>query len=389
MSKVFIEESTLTAIGDSIRAKTGGTELIAPLDMPSEIDGIETGGGNDPTNEELTFTGDVSNLFQNNKWNWFIEKYGNRISVKDITTGSYAFQNSSNIEDLSMIHFSLSNTGAGGVLGSTFMSCNKLKKLPAATGVVRRYMNNLFNSCYNLTGEEISKFLCGLTPYNDSQYNYYNMFYNCYSVRDLTDVCDWFHNKLLNFPDKSFSTYYSSQFYNCRALDEITNLYVPRTTQATTTNRFSQTFSGCYRVKNIMFQTQEDGSPYKVSWKSQTIDLSGTIGYCPSDYFNDNPYNSGITYDKKVSNDDQYIALKDDPDWYTTYVNYSRYNHDSAVNTINSLPDASAYLATAGGTNTIKFKGATGSSTDGGAINTLTEEEIAVAAAKGWTVTLS
>ena len=64
---------------------------------------------------------------------------------------------------------------------------------------------------------------------------------------------------------------------------------------------------------------------------------------------------------------------------------YSRYNHDSAVATINSLPDTSAYLAANGGTNTIKFKGAAGSATDGGAINTLTEEEIAVATAKGWT----
>jgi hypothetical protein len=68
---------------------------------------------------------------------------------------------------------------------------------------------------------------------------------------------------------------------------------------------------------------------------------------------------------------------------------YSRYNHDSAVNTINSLPDTSAYLATAGGTNTIKFKGNAGSKTDGGAINTLTAEEIAVATAKGWTVSFS
>ena len=37
---------------------------------------------------------------------------------------------------------------------------------------------------------------------------------------------------------------------------------------------------------------------------------------------------------------------------------------------------------------TIKFRGEAGSATDGGAINTLTEEEIAVATAKGWTVTL-
>ena len=99
-------------------------------------------------------------------------------------------------------------------------------------------------------------------------------------------------------------------------------------------------------------------------------------------------YNSGITADQRVTDATSYEALKNDPDWFTADVNYSRYNHDSAVATINSLPDTSAYLATAGGTNTIKFKGAAGASTDGGAINTLTEEEIAVAAAKGWTVTL-
>ena len=67
----------------------------------------------------------------------------------------------------------------------------------------------------------------------------------------------------------------------------------------------------------------------------------------------------------------------------TYYSDYSRYNHDSAVETLASLPDTHAY-----GTNTIRFRGASGSATDGGAINTLTEAEIAVAASKGWTVTL-
>ena len=41
MSKVFIEESTLTAIGDAIRAKTGKTGMIPPLSMPSEIENIQ------------------------------------------------------------------------------------------------------------------------------------------------------------------------------------------------------------------------------------------------------------------------------------------------------------------------------------------------------------
>ena len=44
MSKVFIEESTLTAIGDSIRDKTGKQDLVSPLNMPTEIESIK--GGN-------------------------------------------------------------------------------------------------------------------------------------------------------------------------------------------------------------------------------------------------------------------------------------------------------------------------------------------------------
>ena len=88
----------------------------------------------------------------------------------------------------------------------------------------------------------------------------------------------------------------------------------------------------------------------------------------------------------KLKDDASYQALKDDPVSWTSDINYSRYNRISAIETINSLPDTSAYLATAGGTNTIKFEGAQGAKTDGGAINTMTEEEIAVATAKGWTV---
>ena len=130
-----------------------------------------------------------------------------------------------------------------------------------------------------------------------------------------------------------------------------------------------------------------DGQPYVVKWKSQVIDLSPRIGYS-DDIASILNYNSGITADKEVKDDATYQALKNDADWFTTNIAYSRYNHDSAVATINTLPDTSAYLATAGGTNTIKFKGESGSATDGGAINTLTEAEIAVATAKGWTVSL-
>ena len=46
MSKVSIEESTLSAIGDAIREKTGESALLSPLDMPTAIGSI-SGGGDD------------------------------------------------------------------------------------------------------------------------------------------------------------------------------------------------------------------------------------------------------------------------------------------------------------------------------------------------------
>jgi len=44
MANVFIEETTLTAIGDAIRSKTGSEDLILPSDMPAAIEGISAGG---------------------------------------------------------------------------------------------------------------------------------------------------------------------------------------------------------------------------------------------------------------------------------------------------------------------------------------------------------
>ena len=208
------------------------------------------------------------------------------------------------------------------------------------------------------------------------------MFNNCYSLRSVPMNLIKSGNPYIYY---SYSYYYNG-FNCCYTLDELINLPIPYTKATWTDNAFYNTFYYCSRLKKATFALN-NGVPYTVTWKSQVINLSDYVGYFhyEKDILD---YNSGITADKKVTDDASYQLLKNDPDWFTTNVAYSRYNHDSAVATINSLPDTSAYLATAGGTNTIKFKGQAGASTDGGAINTLTEEEIAVAAAKGWTVTL-
>lgn len=47
MSKVYLEDSTLTAIGDAIRGKTGESGLLLPSEMASAITNIPTGGSSE------------------------------------------------------------------------------------------------------------------------------------------------------------------------------------------------------------------------------------------------------------------------------------------------------------------------------------------------------
>lgn len=213
----------------------------------------------------------------------------------------------------------------------------------------------------------------------------YQMYDSCFSLRRISPRV---LGRLQN-PKQTYYMYkvYYSAFQACYVLDEITGLVVDEA--ELTSTPFVDTFNLTNRLANMTFAMNEDGSPKTARWSNVSINLAQQSGYGPASVpgriFG---YNSGITADKEVKDNETYQALKNDPDWFSFDKNYSRYNRISAVNTINSLPDTSAYLAEKGGSvNTIKFDGNSGALTDGGAINTLTEEEIAVATAKGWTVT--
>ena len=393
MAKVFIEESTLTKIGNSIRNKTGKTELIDPAVMDVEIDSIVSGGGDIPE-EAFTITGSCSQRFAYNSWNWFVDGYGDRVTTKDIASLHYFAIQSNN---LTKIPFQL-NVKDVTTLNSAFKNCEQLVVCPKIRGTFNKStsldMQYLISDCYRLKSVEDLFDLAELDGLDaikcTSTYSTpkFPNFSSCYSLRQIPS---WYYKFRISeestaFPYDMYAGY-NYTFSFCRVLDEIKDLIVTRCTAPATSNLFKSTFSECNRIKSLTFETQEDGIPYDAKWKTQTIDLSNYIGYTGTTNALTS-YNSGITTDKEVISIDTYNSLKDNPDWFTTNRAFSRYNHDSAVATINSLPDTSAYLATAGGTNTIKFRGAAGSLTDGGAINTLTEEEIAVATAKGWTVSL-
>lgn len=224
----------------------------------------------------------------------------------------------------------------------------------------------------------------------------YQMFNDCYALRKIpTTFSTAFHKKRIRRYDRT-PQYWA--FENCYSLGEVVDLPVVDSRDINSpysSNSFYNTFNNCQRLKRLTFKQEEQSntegnetitvySPTTAYWKNQTIDLAETkVGYGGSGRY----YNQTIfALDNFVKDDATYQALKDTEDWWTEDIAYSRYNHNSAVETINTLPQIPSDYTNAG--NTIKFKGASGSATDGGAINTLTEEEIAVATAKGWTVAL-
>lgn len=381
----------LTAIGSAIRNKTGSTDLLTLDEMPTAISNIQTGSGGDVTDfipeSAFTITGNCKSKFANNGWNWFIEKYGDRITTENITYIDKMFGESNTLTNIPF-EINIKKNTFGNSISEVFTECWKLVLLPQINNCLVGDINDIFYNCRCL--RKIPSNYCDTWDWSyrensNSQYdgNSSRMFSFCYSLRSLPIKMLKHQNSYAIY---SYS-FYNYGFIGCYTLDEIIDLPCPYTNATWTSNAFVSTFNGCSRLKNMTFALQEDGTPYVMKWKSQTLDLSSYVGYV-SKVSSIISYNSGITADKQVTDDATYQTLKDDPDWFTLDIAYSRYNHDSAVATINSLPDTSAYLAEKGGTNTIKFKGASGSATDGGAINTLTEEEIAVATAKGWTVTL-
>ena len=390
----------LTAIADAIREKTGTTEPMTLDSMATAISGITGGGGGGELSDyipesALTISGDCNYMFYGGKWDWFIKKYGDRITTQNIEGSKYMF-GFCNLDEITF-KLNFKNTESLNI-SSLFYDC-KIKKTPVLNipNTTKIQMDAIFQSCSylkDLNGaieneeEFVNSFQSYIIKATYDSANLGGVLKNLYSLRSTPS---WLYSLKINqnstsYPYSSYVLYYRMNDSNY-SLDEINNIPVWKCQGYMTSNMFSDSFSSCCRAKEITFETNEDGTPVGTEWKTQTIDLSKYLGYAQFDFFITR-YNSGITADKQVTDDATYQALKDDPDWFTTDIAYSRYNHDSAVRTINSLPDTSAYLASAGGTNTIKFKGASGSATDGGAINTLTEEEIAVATAKGWTVTL-
>ena len=418
----------LTAIGDAVRQKSGTTEKMTLDQMATAVNNLEihsapnveeisidkngtytpTEGvdgfnkvivnvpvdlGDLPT-DLLHLTGNQWYAFYGNHWNSFLNKYGNQITSENITDIQCMFQNNTQLQN---IPFTLNITKTATCnFNRTFYGASSLKHLPIISDCRVSAIDEMCCQCYNLkeininfSNWDLSSFVN--TTYGSGREGGWHR--QCYSLRQIPMSYYDKVSKTKAFGNKTNATtsvYYCLAYY-CYNVDEIIDMPVIALDRYSS-NQFYGAFDNTYRLKNFTFKVKQDGTPYTVNtWETAIIDLS-TAGYCllGGTWAKRNTYlyNSGITIDKCIYNDATYQALKNDPDNYVCgYENenpryYSRYDKASAIRTINSLPDVSG----SGGTNTIKFKGEAGLKTDNGAINTMTTEEIAVATAKGWTV---
>lgn len=357
-----------------------GPQKYTPEEMATEINSMVA-----VNPSLLALTGSMAYKFYQGCWDNFINLYGDKITTENITSMERTFQGS----DVKRIPFEI-NCDNGETYINMSNLCNGARELtdpPIFNNCKPGSIQAMFQNCRNLRyfpegyGEDWD-WSWHTSQTGSSSGPKDSMFQSCYSLRQLPMGLWKYGNPVLsatNTPLKNIYTLY--------ALDEMVDIPFPHTSTANNTSSsmiFYNSFKNMSRIKNFTFASDIGAK----KWAKQTLDFTTYFGWCssPSDIIN---YNSGITINKRVEDDATYQALKNDPDWFTSDVAYSRYNHDSAVATINSLPDCSEYVATvSNGANIIKFKGAAGEKTDGGAINTLTDEEIAVAAAKGWTVTL-
>jgi hypothetical protein len=343
----------------------GNEYKYTPLEMVEELNALPPM----PSKLDLTITGDCNYRFYMDGWRWFIEKYGDKITTKDITNCSNMFYACKiNIPfDINM------NPNIGADFGYMF-SAYTGTDIPKILNAKPSKIGQMFRNCQNIS--EIPEDMFDTWDWSliDGATNAYagdmsSLFSDCWRLKKLPMKLLAHGNPYATYSYAMLRSLASS----CYSLQEIIDLPNPHTeptySGTSSANILYQIVNNCHSLTNFTFAPMEIAP----KWVNQLLDFNVFVGWVSS---------TGIfPLNKEVKDDATYQALKNDPEYWSKLADYSHYNHDSAVRTINSLPDT-----TATGSNTIKFKGVAGSKTDGGAINTLTDEEIAVAAAKGWTV---
>lgn len=196
----------------------------------------------------------------------------------------------------------------------------------------------------------------------------------------------------------NYQDFLSANMYkNCYVLPKVLGVPVTADTNSRITlNTFSGSFDGCYSLHRLTFYVPTNEAEATMNATGQTIDLT-TCGFWASTMYPSLAGIRGFLLESEDKNNAFVINTNglatgtnvENLNSYALTVAFSTYTRKSAVETINSLPDTSAAITENGGTNTIKFNSSAASAYPAEyKMSELSAAEIAVATAKGWTVTL-
>ena len=373
INKVVVnDEVKLDLTADTVSPSTLALGITAHNQSGNIITGTALLGF---TTDDLKFSGNLANFDVDGRFDKIINKYFDNIKLgvfdtsdKDITSLASAFSGCllSKVPDIS-----LNSNGTSKLINasSMFYNCLNLTQLPVF--IKDGSFNKIYNLQYMFSGCKLitnipNNYLSPIVAYDSTSTNSASrMFSDCENLKEMSD------NNIVIYCDD-----YSYMFENCYSLNKIIGLTMSN--KKFTSNSFRNILKNCIMLSQFTFSSNGD-----YQWKSQVIDFT-TCGY---------QYSASIQHpldnNKCVWNDNDYIHLKDTDDWWTNDYRYSKYDRQSAIATIKSLPNTSNYLSSNGGTNTIKFKKNAGSAKgDNYNMSKLSASEIAVATAKGWTVSL-
>ena len=378
MAEVLVQDSSLQDIADAIREKNGTETTYLPSEMGDAVREISGGGG------VTILSGNQDYCFSYN-WEEITNKLkNNEFKFENVTSIINGFKDNGLLSDENLeieINFNIDKQGD---LNSFFRyagNSNNLINKIKLSGTINCGDGCLLGWFQQANIKEIAvdddlQIKAGLMQ---------NFLWNAQKIRNINNLLE-----KIEFVDDNTSFQFMNNFTNMYCLDEIKNvkIWIKNSSGEYFTNNYvcfnngnytsNGNFGNLQRIKDFVYYT-ENNVPIKVKLLTNiSITTKDNYGY------GNNIKSYYDKLDKEVTDDETYQALKNDPDWFTTNLYYSRYNHDSAVNTINSLPDVSGSSFIAN----FQFNGNSGLKTDGGAINTLTPEEIAVATTKGWTIGL-
>lgn len=376
MSDYIIHDTTLTSIANAIRTKTGSNAQMTPSEMATAIGNISTGGSSPKT---YTISGSLNYFNDNGLLDEVIED--NNWIFNNVSGLINTFSNTHILDQ----NFTITTTGTSCDWGQSVFNWNSTTREP----YIRRPkiigpLRSLTGLYYGEHGDDARLDLT--EAYLIANSNGTNILAGFLQMSKRKDLWDFAIDMPLT--PSSIITTATLYFYNAPYTNFGRETYAAGiknipviTSSADTSNIFSSTFSQARAAKHITFALS-NGNPIVANWYGATLDLSS----CGFKALNGSLTALDYYPELAVTDATSYNNLKNETYWWSVKQNYSRYNKISAIETINSLPDTSACVNSHGSANIIKFRGDAGSNTDGGAINTMTSAEIAVATNKGWTV---